>query len=204
MKNLILASKSRDRKKLLEKIGLNFKIVVSEINEEKFKNKIEDAIKLVQELAKAKAEDVREKLLNEKMKPFIIIAADTLVEYEDKIIGKAKDKDEAFKILKSLSGNIHNLITGVAVINSEGKIKTDFDITEVTFMELADNEIRNYIQSHEWKGRAGCYSLNEKASLFTKEIIGSPSNVIGLPMHKLYRILKNDFNFDMIKGDIKN
>jgi septum formation protein len=204
MENLILASKSRDRKKLLEKIGLNFKIVVSEINEEEFKTKIGDAIKLVQELAKAKAKNVREQLLEEKMKTFIIIAADTLVEHEDKIIGKAKDKDEAFKILKSLSGNIHNLITGVAVINSEGKVKTDFDITEVIFMELTDDEIWNYIQSQEWKGRAGCYSLNEKASLFTKKIIGSPSNVIGLPMHKLYKILKNEFNFDMIKGDIKN
>jgi septum formation protein len=128
----------------------------------------------------------------------LIIAADTIVELKGVIIGKAKNPDEALKILKLLMGKAHNLITGIAITNTDDpKIIVDHDVTSVEFLTLSDAEIDNYIKTNEWKGRAGAYSLNDKASLFISKINGSYSNVIGLPMHKIYEILKTDFELNL-------
>ncbi|TXT56285.1 MAG: Maf-like protein [Promethearchaeota archaeon] len=202
MRNIILASKSKDRKKLLERIGITFKIIISDVKEEKFKKEITNSSKLVQKLAKAKALNVKEKVNSQNMDSYVIIAADTIVEFRGKLIGKADNEEQAFNTLKMLSGKTHNLITGIAITNGAVPCITDFDKTKVKFNKLTDNEIWNYIKTNEWKGRAGCYSLNEKASLFTEEIIGSPSNVIGLPMHKIYKILKNEFNLNLMNNKI--
>jgi septum formation protein len=202
MRNIILASKSKDRKKLLERIGITFKIIISDVKEEKFKKEIINSSKLVQKLAKAKALNVKEKVNSQNMDSYVIIAADTIVDFRGKLIGKADNEEQAFNTLKMLSGKTHNLITGIAITNGAGPCITDFDKTKVKFNKLTDNEIWNYIKTNEWKGRAGCYSLNEKASLFTEEIIGSPSNVIGLPMHKIYKILKNEFNLNLMNNKI--
>ena len=128
----------------------------------------------------------------------IIIAADTVVEFKGKIIGKAKNKAQAFQILKSLINSSHNLLTGVAITElNNPKVVVDYDCTIVTFLDISDNEIRNYINTEEWKGRAGAYSIRDRASLFIKEIRGSPSNVIGLPMQKIFQILKKDFGLNL-------
>ena len=96
-------------------------------------------------------------------------------------------------------GKSHNLITGTAITETNNpKIFIDYDTTSVEFLNLSDGEIRGYVRTNEWKGRAGAYSINDKASLFINKINGSSSNVIGFPMHKLYETLKNEFGINLL------
>ncbi|MFX1411092.1 MAG: Maf family protein [Promethearchaeota archaeon] len=199
MRHIVLASKSADRYKLFEQAKIPIKILGSNIDEDNFKKKIKDPIKLVKELAKYKALYAKNILLDKK-EDAIIVAADTIIELNGEVIGKAKDEQNAFQILKKLVGNVHNLITGIAMTRSiDSKIVVDYESTIVKFLELSDEEIRMYIKSGDWKGRAGAYAITEKASFFIEYIQGSFSNVIGLPMHKIYLILKNQFKFNLLE-----
>jgi len=198
MKKIILASKSIDRQEIFNRCKIPFELHIINIDEDQFKQQIIDPIDLVMQLAKAKATKAKEELLN-KYENAIILAADTIVEFKGKIIGKASDEIEAFQILKKLSGNVHELITGIAITElSSSKVIVAHDRTSVKFLKLSDKEIRNYMQTGEWKGRAGAYSVNDKASVFIESINGSSSNVMGLPMHKIFLILKNEFNVNLL------
>jgi septum formation protein len=200
MKNIILASESSDRKKILSRARIPFTAISSNVDESVLKERIKDPIKLVQKLAKAKVLNVK-KGLTGKEKECYLIGADTIVEFQGKIIGKAINREEAFKTLKKLSGNTHNLITGLAITKSgEEKTFTDYDKTKVSFLSLSESEIWNYIDTGEWKGRAGAYSIQDRASLFIKSIKGSPSNVIGLPLHKVFQIFKLKFSINLIRS----
>ena len=197
MKKIILASKSIDRKKIFNRLNIPFETIITDIDEAYYKGIFSNPVELVKEIAKAKALKAKDLLKNKNMEA-IIIAADTIVEFKGKIIGKAKNKAQAFQILKSLINRSHNLITGVAITElNDPKVVVDYDCTIVTFLDISDNEIRNYINTEEWKGRAGAYSIRDRASLFIKEIRGSPSNVIGLPMQKIFEILKKDFGLNL-------
>ena len=197
MKKIILASKSIDRKKTFNRLNIPFETIITEIDEGYYKGVFSNPVELVKEIAKAKALKAKDLLKNKNMEA-IIIAADTIVEFKGKIIGKAKNKAQAFQILKSLINRSHNLITGVAITElNNPKVVIDYDCTIVTFLDISDNEIRNYLNIEEWKGRAGAYSIRDRASLFIKEIRGSPSNVIGLPMQKIFEILKKDFGLNL-------
>lgn len=198
MKTIILASKSVDRKEILKRMKLPFKVLITNVDEESYKAKITDPIELVKQIAKAKALSAKD-ILTKKNKKSVIIAADTIIEFNGEIIGKAKNEKHAFQILKKLSGNTHNLITGFAITElNNSKLIVDYDITAVRFLNLSDDDIGGYIKSDEWRGRAGAYSIRERASLFIDSIKGSVSNVIGLPMHKIYKILKNEFNLNLL------
>lgn len=204
MENLkiILASGSRDRAKSFERAQLDFEIFISDFSEDKLKSKELPPIELAKELAKGKALDIKKKM-EFKGIDAIIIAADTLVEFEGKIIGKAMDENHALKILKNLNNNTHNLISAIAITRTfNDKIISDCDITIVRFIDLSIDEIKAYIKTGEWKERAGAYSIRNKASLFIDKIEGSPSNVIGIPMHKLFLILKNEFNYNLLSKQI--
>lgn len=195
---IVLASKSADRTRLLENIKLPFEVYITNVDENKYKTRFSNPIELVKQLAKAKALKAKDSLSKEGKK-VIIIAADTVVELNGEIIGKAKNEDNAFHILKKLAGKVHNLITGFAITETNNsKLIVEYDSTSVKFINLLDQEIWSYIKSGEWKGKAGAYSIREKASLFIEEIQGSSSNVIGLPMHKIYNILKNEFNYNLL------
>lgn len=199
MTEIILASKSIDRREILSRSKVPFGILATDIDEELYKTKIKDGFKLVKELAKQKALKAKEQLIA-KEKEAIIIAADTIVMLRDQIIGKAKNRDQAFQILKSLQGETHNLITGVAITHTSfPKLVIDYDSTLIEFSPLSNDEILEYLKTNEWKGRAGAYSIMDKASIFIKSIKGSPSNVIGLPMQKLYEILKKEFNMNLFE-----
>ncbi len=198
MKKIILASKSIDRKKTFNRLDIPFETIITNIDEDYYKEIFSNPVELVKEIAKAKALKAKDLLKNKNIEA-IIIAADTIVEFKGKIIGKAKNKAQAFQILKSLIKRSHNLITGVAITDlNDPKIVVDYDCTIVTLLDISDNEIRNYINTEEWKGRAGAYSIRDRASLFIKEIRGSPSNVIGLPMQKIFEILKKDFGLNLL------
>jgi septum formation protein len=193
-----LASKSIDRIKMLKKLGISFETFVSHIDEDKYKTSFKDGYELVKELAKAKALSAKDNLDNKS--DAIIIAADTIVELDGEIIGKAHNEEEAFNILKKLIGRTHKLITGIAITEiNKPKIIIDSDTTYVQFLGLSDTEIMKYIKTGEWKGRAGAYSISDVASIFINKINGSSSNVIGLPMHKLFEILRKQFKINLFQ-----
>ncbi len=198
MKKIILASKSIDRKEMFERAGISFNTLSISVNENEYKKKISDPILLVKELAKAKVMEAK-KQVGDRKKDTIIISADTIVEFQGQILGKANSKEEAFTMIKSLKNQTHNLITGLAIteIGNE-KLIVDYESSKVCFSDLTDEEIHSYINSGEWNGRAGSYSIRDKASLFIKYIHGSSSNVIGLPMHKVFEILKVEFNLNLL------
>ena len=199
MKKIILASKSIDRRKIFKRAGISFEIFSTDIDEDVYKRDTKDVIELVRELAKAKALFAKQKLMNNNLDA-IIVAADTVVEFNGQIIGKAKNEEEAFQMLKLIMGRVHRLITGIAITETQKrKIIVEADTTLVEFLELSDEEIRDYVKTNEWKGRAGAYSIRDKASLFINKIHGSSSNVIGLPMQKLYLILRNEFQTNLFQ-----
>lgn len=199
MKNIVLASRSADRNLLLENAQISFEVLITFVDEDKYKAQISDPIELVKILAEKKVLKAKESL-GKGEKDAIIIAADTIVELNGEIIGKARSVDHAFNILKKLAGNTHNLVTGFAITETNNpKIIIDHNITTVKFINLSDDDINAYVKSSEWRGRAGAYSIREKASLFIESIQGSSSNVIGLPMHRLFEILKNEFDCNLLQ-----
>ncbi|NVM38591.1 MAG: septum formation protein Maf [Candidatus Lokiarchaeota archaeon] len=199
MKKIILASKSIDRSEILKRAGIPFEKFVTNINEEKYKTKFSNPADLVKETAKAKMLCAKNELKKNKIDA-IIIAADTIVIIGREIIGKAHNEEEAYKILKKLMGKSHKLITGIAITEVQNsKIIVDTDTTIVEFLHLSDEEIWQYIKSNEWKERAGAYSIRDKASMFISKINGSSSNVIGLPMHKIYKILRTEFGLNLFQ-----
>jgi len=189
MKKIILASKSIDRSKIFKRLNISFEILNTNINESDYKVRYSDPLDLVKELAKAKVLKAKELLKSEEIGT-VIIAADSIVEFNGKIIGKAQNEEEAFQILKALANRSHNLITGIALTRvGDSKIIIDYDTTSVTFIELSDDDIRNYVKIEEWKGRAGAYSIRDRASLFIEEV-ARVSMFLTLPS-KLLNFRKN-------------
>ena len=183
MKKIILASQSKGRKRLMERVGLPFEIMVSEYEEDH--DLSTNPKELVKQLALSKARDVAQKVNNA-----VVIGADTMALLNGEMMGKPKSRQEAFKQIKTLCGNTHTLISGLAVIDTDGKERTDVAETEVTFRELTDEEINEYLDKVEYKRLAGSYEIDGTTMLFIEEIKGSYSNVVGLPINKLARILK--------------
>lgn len=202
-KIIILASSSQDRKNLFDRIKIPYKIIIS--NYEEIEDPTMQAESLTIYLAEGKMKAVLDKILKDpnyyeiREKSYFIIAADTLVECSGETLSKTNNKNRAFEILSKLSGKIHKLITGVVIYDSDSRAVSRFyDSTTVKFLNLTESDIWNYLNNcNEWQGRAGSYSLQERASLFVETIEGSPSNVIGLPMNKIYKELKR-FGLDLL------
>ena len=190
---IILASESPRRQELLKQIGLEFDIISSDIEETVNQNQKPE--KLVQQLSYLKAEDVAQKVKNESL----IIAADTIVVYKNEILGKPKDEQDAYKMLKKLSGNIHEVFTGFTIINNyTNKIVSDYEKTLVKFRELSEEEIKGYIKTQEPMDKAGAYGIQKIGSLLVEEIKGDYFNVVGLPLCKLALVLKREFNLQVL------
>ncbi|HAT4242031.1 Maf-like protein [Clostridium perfringens] len=184
---VILASKSPRRVEILEKIVKEFEVVQSNFDENTidFKGDIE---KYVKDLSKNKAIEVS-KRLNE---PSIVIAADTVVFQDGKVLEKPKNEEDAFSMLSSLSGNTHKVYSGICLINTyDDTVVTDCDCTEVRFSELNPRQIRNYINSGEPMDKAGAYGIQGLGGAFVEGIKGCYYNVMGLPLNKLYKALEN-------------
>ncbi|USQ65714.1 Maf-like protein [Clostridium sp. 16K-1-R1] len=184
---VILASKSPRRVEILEKIVKEFEVVQSNFDENTidFKGDIE---KYVKDLSRNKAIEVS-KRLNE---PSIVIAADTVVFQNGKVLEKPKNEEDAFSMLSSLSGNTHKVYSGICLINTyDDTVVTDCDCTEVRFSELNPRQIRNYINSGEPMDKAGSYGIQGLGGAFVEGIKGCYYNVMGLPLNKLYKALEN-------------
>ena len=191
MKEIILASKSPRRRELLEKYRISHKVVESNI-EEIYNG--ESPISYVMALSLEKALNV-----SGDNPEKIIIGADTVVVFEDRILEKPKNERDAFNMLRALSGNTHQVISGIALVRGEDNIRVvDYEITTVRFGELSDETIYKYIESKEPLDKAGAYGIQGLAGLFVEGIEGCYQNVIGLPIFKLQYLLKKYFNISII------
>ncbi len=182
----VLASASERRKELLSRIIKDFEVRVSDFDEESVRVN-EDIEKYVKTLSEGKARSVA---LNYS-RDSIIIGADTIVVIDNNVLGKPKDKNDAFRMLKSLSNNVHRVYSGVTVINNSTKvIKSECLYTEVYFSELSDEEIWKYIDTGECLDKAGAYGIQGFGGVFVKSINGCYYNVVGLPLNLLNKMIK--------------
>jgi septum formation protein len=178
---IILASKSSRRKQLLSRILDDFTIIDSNLDESKIK--IDEPSKYCKNLSYLKAKTVSKNFKND-----IIIGADTIVYLNNIILGKPKDYNEAFNMLKKLSGQTHTVFTGVSILSINKKININFsEKTNVTFYDIPDNQIDWYIKNNNPYDKAGSYGIQDGSQLFVKVINGNYENVIGLPISKIYR-----------------
>lgn len=182
---IYLASKSPRRAKLLKLLNLEFKTFSVDLNEYPING--ESPIAMVKRLASHKMDAALQ-----KVKEGIVITADTIVVLDKKIIGKPVNQKDAFRILKMLSGRTHNVYTGFGLVNTKKKIKIiDYERTAVTFRELSDIEIKDYIKTGSPMDKAGAYGIQDDfGAVFVKKISGCYYNVVGLPLSKLYKSIK--------------
>jgi septum formation protein len=180
-----LASKSPRRKKLLNQLNIKFKVISIHINEESKNGETPSG--MVKRLSKEKLSKARKKINDG-----IIITADTIVVIDNIILGKPKDEKDAERILKKLSGRTHTVYTGYSVFNcTNNKSITNYKKTSVTFRELENDEIKNYIASGTPMDKAGAYGIQDDfGAVFIKKINGDYYNVVGLPLSGLYDSLK--------------
>ena len=182
--HVILGSKSPRRHELLKHIIPHFDIVNVDINED-FPSTM-----AINEVAQFIAEKKANYFLSQQKSNEIYITADTIVVLDNEILGKPKDENDAYQMLKSLSGKTHVVHTGVAILH-EQKIYSFFDETAVTFYTLIDFEIRDYIKRCKPFDKAGSYGIQDwMGYVGIQKMEGDFFNVMGLPLHKLYRALK--------------
>ena len=184
-KRIILASASPRRKDILGSMGARFEILAADADES---SDITDPEQLTRELARRKAQAALD-ILRERGEAggAIIIAADTVVACEGKILGKPRDREDAISMIKLLSGKAHIVASGIAVCNN-GVIKTDCSITQVRVDEIPDDEIIKYVDSGEPFDKAGGYGIQGSFSRWVSGIDGCYFGVVGLPANKLSRL----------------
>lgn len=176
---LVLASGSPRRAALLDQLGLDFEVAAPEVDESRRPD--ERAGDYVERLAKAKASAV--------ISPgTIVIGADTAVVHEGLILGKPGHPAEARAMLSRLQGETHEVFTGVAIAWGD-EVRSLVDVTEVEMIAMTDDEISGYVDSGEPMDKAGAYALQGRGGGFVKSVSGSPSTVVGLPIHLVPRLI---------------
>lgn len=180
-KKILLASKSPRRQELLKLVGVNFSVFASQVEEapQTYENPVEYA----RHTALSKLHWVWE-----NTRADIVIAADTIVVKDGKIYEKPGDSDDARRILRTLSGETHQVITAFAIKTSRAEV-TDFETSMVTFCELSDNEIDAYLKTGEPFDKAGAYGIQGYGAVFIKKIDGCYFNVMGFPLSRFYRTM---------------
>ncbi len=181
---LVLASKSPRRSEILKNAGIDFTVRVADADET-----IPDGTKPCDAVVFLAA---RKAMAVDRAEDELILGADTVVVLGDEILGKPKDKDDAFNMIKKLSGRVHSVFTGVCAIG-DGFSMTFAEETKVEFYPLTDEEIYTYINTDEPYDKAGAYGIQGIASKFIRGIEGDYFNVVGLPVSSIYKkILKKD------------
>ena len=189
---IILASKSPRREHILKNIGLKFETIPSNISEKLDSNF--SAKKLSEYLSMKKAEKVSETYRNK-----IIIGADTIVYLDKKIFGKPRNKDENYKMLKTLSGRTHKVVTGVSILHKDKGIQKTFSqITNVTVRKIPNDELLYYINHYSTLDKAGGYGIQDWFSVWIKKINGCYYNVMGLPLSKFYE------HYNQVKKELED
>ncbi len=184
----ILASASPRRRELLTQVGLTFEVMVSDADEN-----IEESLspdELVKRLSLIKAAAVKEELSAKGADgDSAVIGADTVVFHKGEILGKPKDEEDAFRMLKSLSGDTHSVYTGVTILLGDETI-TFANETKVVFDTVSDEEIKRYIASKEPMDKAGAYGIQGLGGAFVTSIEGEYANVVGFPIGEFCHILR--------------
>jgi septum formation protein len=179
---IILASKSPRRQELLKLMDLDFRIVLKEVDESYPEGLSPEEIAVY--IAKKKAEAFDELVTDE-----VVLTADTIVSIGDKILGKPENEAHAVEMLNLLSGNVHQVITGVCLFYKQ-KYHSFYDVSDVTFRNMSDQEIRHYVGKYKPMDKAGSYGIQEWVGVTgIVRINGSYTNVVGLPTEKLYQAL---------------
>lgn len=177
-KKIILGSSSPRRHELLSKIGIKFEVITPNCDETLDSTlDLEDAII---DVSKRKAMSIKD--------GDIVITADTLVVFDDKVLGKPINRENAFDILKMLSGQTHYVLTAVTIKNGE-EYKSFCTKTRIKFYKLSNDEINAYLDTDEAYDKAGAYGIQGLGGLFVEEICGDYYSVVGLPISKIYRLI---------------
>ncbi len=186
MSKIILGSTSPRRIELIKKLGYEVEIVPPDYNENIINKTF--SYELIEQTAENKNISVRK----DCKIPAIIVSADTVVVYNDTILGKPKNFEEAYKMLSALNGNTHKVVTSVCVYNMEnGKKIIKSETSEVTFNKMPDETVKNYINKFKPYDKAGSYGIQELEENFIKEIKGDYDNIVGLPCNTLKSMLKD-------------
>lgn len=180
---IVLASQSPRRKELLGRMGLEFVTQASKIDESAFDGL--EARELVATLSREKAQWIARQLDGETL----VIGADTVVVRDGAALGKPKDTEDAVAMLLSLSGRDHQVCTGVTVCRGD-RVLTQVEETQVTFRDLTEREVRQYVSTGEPMDKAGAYGIQGLGGLLVEGIRGDYSNVVGLPVCRLGQMLK--------------
>lgn len=190
---LILASNSRTRKEVLDKVGLIYDVIPSNIEEHSDKT---DPKEYVMDLSRQKAEAIANDL-----KEGVILSADSIIYIDDKKLEKPKTKEQAKIMLQSLSGRVNYAVTGVTIIDLyQNKKVTLNEVTEVYFDELSDEEIDWYIENEQYIFERCGYSIAGKSAIYIPKINGDYYNILGMPISRVYKELNKlgykltDFN----------
>ena len=194
MKNIVLASASPRRREILENIGLDFKVCVCDADEDQVDKSIPVNL-YVQELALLKAGAAAKMDLGNDA---IVISADTVVYADGEIMGKPKDKEDAKRMLRLLSGKSHSVFTGICVTRRKDMFSVCKSVeTRVIFKELSDELIERYVETGEPMDKAGAYGIQGKGCVLVEKIDGDYLNVVGLPVGKLCEVLREEFDIDV-------
>ena len=178
---LILASQSPRRKELMNLFHIPFTVRVADIDETMDQTK--SAYDEVARVSRLKAE------ATPRTAEDVVVAADTIVVCDGKVLGKPSDEEDAFRMLKLLSGKDHQVMTGLTVLRGDQALVCT-ELTDIHFRELTDKEIRAYIRTGEPMDKAGSYGIQGGAALFAEKMVGDYYNVMGLPVCRLGQILK--------------
>lgn len=179
---LILASNSRTRKEVLDKVGLNYSVIPSNIEEHSDKT---DPKEYVMDLSRQKAEAV-----SKIAKEGIILSADSIIYIDNKKLEKPKTKEQAKEMLKKLSGRINYAVTGVTIIDLyQNKTITLNEVTEVYFDDLTDEQIEWYIENEQYIFERCGYSIAGKSAIYIPKINGDYYNILGMPISRVYKEL---------------
>jgi septum formation protein len=192
---IYLSSQSPRRRELLKQIGVNFEMLLlrndlrREVSVDESPEENENPTDYVQRICKLKALAGWEAMLLRNLPPFPVLAADTTVTIDNKIIGKPRDHAHAAEILHTLSGREHQVLTAVAVSFND-RVEMRLSITTVTFAKLNNERIHHYLLSNEAHDKAGAYGIQGYAGAFIERIEGSYTGVMGLPLFETVELLK--------------
>ena len=182
---LILASASPRRRQLMSEAGYEFSVVPPDVDESTFKTNDVEPVEYAKRLALAKAKNVAQEHPNS-----IVIGADTIVDFQRRIIGKAVNAKEAELITSELFSAPHKVITGIAIVRlSNGTELVRSDSTTVYPKKMTPEQIAEHIKGGSWQDKAGSYAIKETGDKFVEKIEGSLTNVMGLPMELLKSLL---------------
>ena len=179
---IVLASASPRRKELLLQVGVDFEVCPADIDEA---CDLDNPAEYVEYLSNKKA-----RFVHELHKDEVVVAADTVVAYDNHILGKPEDENAAFEMLKLLSGQLHKVYTGVTIIDKDDNINTFSVCTKVKMFENSDETIKAYIDTKECMDKAGAYGIQGNGAILVEKIDGDYNNVVGLPVSKVYSELR--------------